>query len=388
MPATALAVPTLSQIQAWSSDHLESAATQWERTADTWEHAVHRETPTPGGWTGAGTDAAVLRTGADRLVAVGAAESLHAAAKAARYGAGEITGARQLALAAVAAAQAAGFDVRDDLSVTSRQPVPATLQAAVQAQAQTHAAAIRSQAAALLAVDQQVAGDVSAAIAGVSGAQFDDTPVSPTDEQQKKDPTIQLVDNHTFKTAPPTDSPIPPGGWSSDPVMEDAQRIAYGHAWDQHRDQFPGMTRDDLANLIHDMMTGNPKTDPDLHVGSGERNTTVMYRDSILVIHDPNTRDGGTIFKPDNGFKDFLRYTAPIINAPPNIGTPTHTPQPVGPAQTNLPPASPCRRTSQHRCCHRGWPTRRRPGSRSRRRASCPGPSRPPGTSPTCRRRP
>ena len=148
------------------------------------------------------------------------------------------------------------------------------------------------------------------------------------------------------------------------------------------------MTRDDLANLIHDMMTGNPKTDPDLHVGSGERNTTVMYRDSILVIHDPNTRDGGTIFKPDNGFKDFLRYTAPIINAPPNIGTPTHTPQPVGPAQTNLPPASPCRRTSQHRCCHRGWPTRRRPGSRSRRRASCPGPSRPPGTSPTCRRRP
>ena len=327
MPATALAVPTLSQIQAWSSDHLESAATQWERTADTWEHAfaaVHRETPTPGGttWTGAGADAAVLRTGADRLVAAGAAESLHAAAKAARYGAGEITGARQLALAAVAAAQAAGFDVRDDLSVTSRQPVPATLQAAVQAQAQTHAAAIRSQAAALLAVDQQVAGDVSAAIAGVSGAQFDDTPVSPTDEQQKKDPTIQLVDNHTFKDSPADDSPIPPGGWSSDPVMEDAQRIAYGHAWDQHRDQFPGMTRDDLANLIHDMMTGNPKTDPDLHVGSGERNTTVMYRDGILVIHDPNTRDGGTIFKPDNGFQDFLRYTAPIINAPPNIGTP------------------------------------------------------------------
>jgi hypothetical protein len=120
--------------------------------------------------------------------------------------------------------------------------------------------------------------------------------------------------------------------------MEDAQRIAYGHAWDQHRDQFPGMTRDDLANLIHDMMTGNPKTDPDLYVGSGERNTTVMYRDGILVIHDPNTRDGGTIFKPDNGFKDFLRYTAPIINALPNIPTPTDMPQPVGPAQTNLPP--------------------------------------------------
>ena len=50
MPATALAAPTLSQLRAWNTEHLESAATQWERTADTWEHAftaIHRETPTP-----------------------------------------------------------------------------------------------------------------------------------------------------------------------------------------------------------------------------------------------------------------------------------------------------------------------------------------------------
>ena len=343
MPATALAAPTLSQLRAWNTEHLESAATQWERTADTWEHAftaIHRETPTPGGtpWSGAGADAAVMRTGTDRLAAVGAAESLYAAAGAARYGAGEIAGARQLALQAVAEAQAAGFDVREDLSVISRQPVPAALHAATQAQAHAHAANIRAQAAALLAVDQQVADDVSAAIAGVSSAQFGDTPVAPADPQQNKDPTIQLVDNHTFKDSPAHDSPIPPGGWSRDPVMEDAQRIAYGHAWDQHANQFPGMTRDDLANLIHDMMTGNPNTNPDLHVGPGERNTTVMYKDGILVIHDPNTRDGGTVFKPDHGFQDFLRYTAPMISPPPNIPTPTHLPQPVGPAQTNLPP--------------------------------------------------
>jgi hypothetical protein len=342
MPATAPAPPTLSQIHAWSTDHLESAAAHWETTADTWEHAftaIHRETPTPGGtpWTGAGADAAVMRTGTDRLVAVGAADSLHAAAKAARYGAGEIAGARQLALQAIAAAQAAGFDVREDLSVSSRQPVPGPLQGAVQAQAQAHAAAIRAQAAALLAVDEQVGGDVNAAIAGVASAQFDDTSVTPADPRHTKDPTIQLVDNHTVKDSPADDSPIPPGGWSSDPVMEEAQRIAYGHAWDKHAEQFPGMTRDDLANLIHDMMTGNPKTDPDLHVGPGERNTTVMYKNGILVIHDPANRDGGTIFKPDNGYQDFLRYTAPIINVPPNIPTPTHMPQPVGPTQTSLP---------------------------------------------------
>ena len=101
MPATALAVPAASQIQAWSTEHLESAATAWEHIAEAWEHsftAVHREAPSPGGtpWTGAGADAAVLRTGTDRRVVVGAAESLYAAASEARYGAGEISGAREL----------------------------------------------------------------------------------------------------------------------------------------------------------------------------------------------------------------------------------------------------------------------------------------------------
>jgi hypothetical protein len=103
MAAVTAAVPTLSQIQAWSTDHLEAAASHWTQTADDWEHAftvIHRETPPRGGtpWRGVAADAAVLRTGTDRVVVVGAAGSLHAAASAARSGADEIAGARQLAL--------------------------------------------------------------------------------------------------------------------------------------------------------------------------------------------------------------------------------------------------------------------------------------------------
>jgi hypothetical protein len=125
MPAVTAAVPTLSQIQAWSTDHLETAATHWTRTAHTWENAfttIHLEAPYPGGtlWQGEAAEAAMLRTGSDRAVVVGAADSLHSAASAARYGADEIVFARQLALEAVAEARAAGFTVGEDLSVTSQ----------------------------------------------------------------------------------------------------------------------------------------------------------------------------------------------------------------------------------------------------------------------------
>jgi hypothetical protein len=69
---------------------------------------------------GVAADAAVLRTGSDRVVVVDAADSLHSAALAARSGAGEIEGARQLALEAVEDARTAGFTVGEDLSATSQ----------------------------------------------------------------------------------------------------------------------------------------------------------------------------------------------------------------------------------------------------------------------------
>jgi hypothetical protein len=53
------------------------------------------------------------------------------------------------------------------------------------------------------------------------------------------------------------------------------------------------MTQDQLADMVHGMMTGDPRTDPDLHVGSiPGRSSTAIYKDGILVIHDPLTGDG------------------------------------------------------------------------------------------------
>jgi hypothetical protein len=212
MAAVTAAAPTLSQIQGWSTEHLQTAATHWAQTAQTWEDAftrIHREAPYPGGtpWEGEAAEAALLRTGSDRAVVVGAADSLQSAASAARYGAEEIVFARQLALEAVAEARGAGFTVGEDLSVTSQMTGPPALQAARQAQGQLLAAEIRTRAEALVAVDTEVAGKVSSAIAGVNTAQFGSTPV--TTPQEKK-PQIQAVDNRTWKQDPPTPAPGTP----------------------------------------------------------------------------------------------------------------------------------------------------------------------------------
>jgi hypothetical protein len=178
MAATATLVPSLSQIHAWDTEHLQTAATHWTTTAHRWDDAftkVYREAPYPGGtlWEGAAADAAIERVGRDRVGVLGAVDGLHGAAAIARDGASEISAARQLALDVVSQAQAAGFTVGEDLSVTSPQisALPA-VQAARQAQAQALAADIRTRAAALATVDQEIAAKITTAAAGVSNVTF------------------------------------------------------------------------------------------------------------------------------------------------------------------------------------------------------------------------
>jgi hypothetical protein len=159
------------------------------------------------------------------------------------------------------------------------------------------------------------------------------------------DNDIQALDTGTPRpqaphpAAPDPGLPQPPGGWSEDPVMDVAQRIAYGHAWRDHAEQFPGMTQDQLADLVHRMLTGNPNTGPDLFVGQMPSGSTAIYKDGILVVDDPrNTDDLGTVFKPDHGFQDFLKYVAPLIRQPPNLPPMLDHP-PVAPPQLQPDPA-------------------------------------------------
>jgi hypothetical protein len=211
MTAATAVAPSLSQIEAWSTDHLESAATQWTRAAETWEHAftaIHREAIAPGGttWLGVAADAAALRTGMDRTVVNSAADTLQAAGKGARRGVDDISAARQLVLRAIDVARAAGFVVSEDLSVRSRQAdgTPA-LQAARQAQAEMLASEIRARAESLVAVDAEVGRSVTSSIESLRGADFEKAPL--------EKPAIQAVDY-----APMPESPIPDPGLPGDPV--------------------------------------------------------------------------------------------------------------------------------------------------------------------------
>jgi hypothetical protein len=224
------ALPSLSQIHGWDTAHLEDAATHWSSRAWEWEDAftdVHQRVLFPGGtpWRGIGADSAFLRTGTDKVAVSGIADSLHAAAAAAREGAGDISWAKRSAIQAVEQAQAQGFTVGEDLSVTDRSSagLPAAARAARQLQAQTLATDIRAQAQNLVAVDTQVATRITTAIAGLNTAQFADAgsggppgqgPDRP-DPSRKPQSKIELVDSKFSPT--PDDGG---GGGAGQPIPQ------------------------------------------------------------------------------------------------------------------------------------------------------------------------
>ncbi len=126
---SAATVPSLSQIVSWDIQHLEDAARGWSATAQQWENSfscVHCESLAPGGaaWDGEAADAAQERTYRDLLRVRGLADTLHESGAIARRGADELGSAKRRALQAVSDAEASGFAVGQDLSVTSRYPLP------------------------------------------------------------------------------------------------------------------------------------------------------------------------------------------------------------------------------------------------------------------------
>jgi hypothetical protein len=168
-------VPTLSQIEAYSTDHLVDAADHWDRLADRWEdaHWQVRNQAHVLAWQGAAADALRARTTSDYTVASGQADQLRSTSRIARQQAGVLDHLRNRVLYAVEDAHNAGFIVGDDFSVTdSRTSRTAAELAARQAQAQVFAADIRGRAGALVGADTSVAGDLSSAAAGIGDTSF------------------------------------------------------------------------------------------------------------------------------------------------------------------------------------------------------------------------
>lgn len=106
-------------------EHLSQAATFWRNTAEVWDSAftrVNREIRSPGQttWIGAGADAALVRSEKDHATVCVAVQELIDAATSATASAENLAAAKKSVLLALGEAEAEGFSVGEDLSVTVR----------------------------------------------------------------------------------------------------------------------------------------------------------------------------------------------------------------------------------------------------------------------------
>ncbi|AXN47531.1 hypothetical protein [Mycobacterium marinum] len=246
---------TLSQIRAWSTEHLIDAAGYWTKTADQWENAFFqmRNQSYALGWSGAGGDALRERTSADLPIVGAKADMLRQAAGIARNGASDISAAQRRVLYAVEDAHNAGFTVGEGLSVTdTRASATAAEQAARQAQAQAFAGDIRLRAEQLDGAEVKVAGQLAATTAGLSSVTF-----------AQNGGGVQLVDfTRDDATDPPPFAPwdTPDGTHGAPPgagLSPKLQQMLLGD--DQANLTGQGLV-DNLQRLVQSLPENDPKT--------------------------------------------------------------------------------------------------------------------------------
>lgn len=189
-------LPTRSEIEGWNTSYLISAAERWRTAALGSENAFiqHRQNiDAPGGtdWSGDAKDAALSRVAADLSVVRAQGEVQRAAATIADSGSRDIETARHKVLEAIAEAEADGFRVGEDLSVTDTRRVDITELALRQTIAVEHAEDIRWNADQLAQVDGLVGDRLTGKAAELDGVRF----------EGEGEPAVQLVDN-TFSLAP------------------------------------------------------------------------------------------------------------------------------------------------------------------------------------------
>jgi hypothetical protein len=214
--------PGLSALLAWPTDHLTEAATHWETVGERSygvAHGVWRDALTVD-WRGEAAEALRTDTHADMMTTSAVVDQLQSAASVARSGASDLGAARSQMRYAVEDARSAGFEVGEDLSVTDRMAGGSAAQrVARQAAAQAFAGDIGGRAAQLVSVDAQVAGRITAAVAGV-GATFRPTP--PTNGQ------VHAVDSRTFKQSPDQPPPPSPKGPSAADMRKVIEKLPRG----------------------------------------------------------------------------------------------------------------------------------------------------------------
>ncbi|OBK43306.1 hypothetical protein [Mycobacterium kubicae] len=343
--------PSLAELVAWPTEHLTEAADYWHATGvrcydmadQVWLDSMSVD------WSGEAAGGLHARTLADKTTVSAVHDQLEAAAKLARGAASELYAARSSLRYAVEDARTAGFAVGEDLSVTDRfvggSPALRSVRAA---RARALAVEIRGRAQQLVHLDQDVAERITNAVSGIGDVKFG---AGGTHGK----PSVQAVDHHApIPERPKVEPEPPPGGWSSDPLKRAAQKIAYGHAGDEHSGDFPGMTKDQLAAVVEDMFRRNYDNPGSLVIGRTEDGAPVLYdpKTNVLVIRDPKALDAGTVYRPRvPNIPKYVAGKAPnrVDSIPPGElqDAPARPPSPAQPRPIEPPvrPAPPALRT-------------------------------------------
>lgn len=176
------------------------------------------------GWEGVAAEQLRIRTHEDRSKVSDLDDQLREAAKVARVGASALFAARSRIRHSVDGALAAGFAVGEDLSVAYYSTGgTAAEQAAEQARAEKVADDIHQRATQLVGLDQHVAGEISAALAGIDSVTFDKGSAAPaSDRQTKEHHGIQVVD---WKQSP---DPMPAPGPTAQDLRDALESLPQG----------------------------------------------------------------------------------------------------------------------------------------------------------------
>ena len=331
--------PDLSQLLSWPTEHLTEAADHWEtvgarsyEAADrVWRDALSVD------WQGDGADALRVATHADMVTTSRVADQLQAAAKVARAGAAELYAARSRVRYALQDANAAGFDVDEEMSIIDRSTGGSAAQrAARQAQAEALVADIRQRAAQLVALDHQVAGKVTAAVAGIR----DTFPQSRAPATPPRKPEIQSVDNHTFKQ-----DPAPPPDPGADPPWKSLP---------------PPRTLEDVRDALRQLRKGNNKPNRELDTPEeiqrfwdwlskgavsdvpSDKFPRKLLEDGTEIKMRPDSGSGGPVVDviPPGATKGpKIHLPLPIVNDPPVLpGVGEHPPTQLPPMPNGHPP--------------------------------------------------
>ncbi|OBJ92568.1 hypothetical protein A5638_28685 [Mycolicibacterium fortuitum] len=186
-------IPTRSQIEAWTTAHLQRAANVWTDRANHLQENYEKAQSALGGarWAGPGADQARDRLFRDLVDMRRAEDLLRQAAQTAQKGAETIADAQRAALATIRNAENRLFTVNDDLTLKDRLPnFPNPFRWLREHLARALEAEIRGLALQLAATDQQVANALKTISASLREFGFEGPGPTPDNPDHPGEPTI------------------------------------------------------------------------------------------------------------------------------------------------------------------------------------------------------